>query len=124
MNDAYPLFGSYLISGFGDMGLGGGECERSFWRDRMKWTKAADTIESDKIEAAGYGLTDQAREIGARDREVPLGPFGSGIRIDAEYICALLLDRRGTAGSDLRSEERRVGKECVSTCRSRWSPAH
>src|SRR3546814_5488877 len=25
---------------------------------------------------------------------------------------------------DSRSEERRVGKECVSTCRSRWSPYH
>src|SRR3546814_14144972 len=24
--------------------------------------------------------------------------------------------------NELRSEERRVGKECVSTCRSRWSP--
>ena len=26
--------------------------------------------------------------------------------------------------SMVRSEERRVGKECVSTCRSRWSPYH
>src|SRR3546814_17228570 len=26
--------------------------------------------------------------------------------------------------NDHRSEERRVGKECVSTCRSRWSPYH
>src|SRR3546814_14596306 len=26
--------------------------------------------------------------------------------------------------SFVRSEERRVGKECVSTCRSRWSPYH
>src|SRR3546814_3702762 len=26
--------------------------------------------------------------------------------------------------SQMRSEERRVGKECVSTCRSRWSPVH
>src|SRR3546814_3360834 len=25
---------------------------------------------------------------------------------------------------EARSEERRVGKECVSTCRSRWSPYH
>src|SRR3546814_5125488 len=25
-------------------------------------------------------------------------------------------------GTTIRSEERRVGKECVSTCRSRWSP--
>src|SRR3546814_8122549 len=28
------------------------------------------------------------------------------------------------ADPDPRSEERRVGKECVSTCRSRWSPYH
>src|SRR3546814_3196405 len=28
------------------------------------------------------------------------------------------------AAAFLRSEERRVGKECVSTCRSRWSPYH
>src|SRR3546814_15544984 len=27
-------------------------------------------------------------------------------------------------GAAERSEERRVGKECVSTCRSRWSPYH
>src|SRR3546814_11452824 len=27
-------------------------------------------------------------------------------------------------GIVVRSEERRVGKECVSTCRSRWSPYH
>src|SRR3546814_12539475 len=26
--------------------------------------------------------------------------------------------------NNYRSEERRVGKECVSTCRSRWSPYH
>src|SRR3546814_4962024 len=30
----------------------------------------------------------------------------------------------GAAEDDERSEERRVGKECVSTCRSRWSPYH
>src|SRR3546814_4696010 len=43
------------------------------------------------------------------------------------------LDRSAEAGGLLnhlfgvraeRSEERRVGKECVSTCRSRWSPYH
>src|SRR3546814_13515457 len=31
---------------------------------------------------------------------------------------------RQTPCIDMRSEERRVGKECVSTCRSRWSPYH
>src|SRR3546814_7646246 len=29
-----------------------------------------------------------------------------------------------SGASRSRSEERRVGKECVSTCRSRWSPYH
>src|SRR3546814_1670777 len=36
----------------------------------------------------------------------------------ADFIDAVVIERRG------RSEERRVGKECVSTCRSRWSPYH
>src|SRR3546814_1877991 len=33
-------------------------------------------------------------------------------------------DRSDPSYAVLRSEERRVGKECVSTCRSRWSPYH
>src|SRR3546814_16869176 len=36
-------------------------------------------------------------------------------------ITDILKDRMNFGGS---SEERRVGKECVSTCRSRWSPSH
>src|SRR3546814_6974349 len=35
---------------------------------------------------------------------------------------AVRSNRQGKNGR--RSEERRVGKECVSTCRSRWSPYH
>src|SRR3546814_20895392 len=31
---------------------------------------------------------------------------------------------RANHAKSARSEERRVGKECVSTCRSRWSPYH
>src|SRR3546814_11795643 len=41
---------------------------------------------------------------------------------------AITYDYRGIGDSRpprlKRSEERRVGKECVSTCRSRWSPYH
>src|SRR3546814_20883938 len=36
----------------------------------------------------------------------------------------LLLGERIGTDRRPRSEERRVGKECVSTCRSRWSPSH
>src|SRR3546814_14105087 len=32
--------------------------------------------------------------------------------------------QHGCCDDGKRSEERRVGKECVSTCRSRWSPYH
>src|SRR3546814_5867379 len=35
-----------------------------------------------------------------------------------------LVSSTPAANSTVRSEERRVGKECVSTCRSRWSPDH
>src|SRR3546814_15057457 len=31
---------------------------------------------------------------------------------------------RQLPNADMRSEERRVGTECVSTCRFRWSPYH
>src|SRR3546814_16213157 len=37
---------------------------------------------------------------------------------------AQALSQSGHALSEARSEERRVGKECVRTCRSRWSPYH
>src|SRR3546814_13683820 len=35
-----------------------------------------------------------------------------------------LADTQRSIALKERSEERRVGKECVSTCRSRWSPYH
>src|SRR3546814_8576740 len=37
---------------------------------------------------------------------------------------AVVADESAYAALKDRSEERRVGKECVSTCRSRWSPYH
>src|SRR3546814_15246377 len=52
--------------------------------------------------------------------------FGAGL---ACIVHALVPALHTSTGSDTvkrlyRSEERRVGKECVSTCRSRWSPYH
>src|SRR3546814_3182034 len=45
-------------------------------------------------------------------------------RIAAD-IARAITEGRLEPGADLnRSEERRVGKECVSTCSSRWSPYH
>src|SRR3546814_6070238 len=39
-------------------------------------------------------------------------------------FASLLIAIAPTIGAADRSEERRVGKECVSTCSSRWSPYH
>src|SRR3546814_8858249 len=47
-------------------------------------------------------------------------PAGSVSAADPGAIAEVL----EFAGYKARSEERRVGKECVSTCRSRWSPYH
>src|SRR3546814_7803093 len=47
-------------------------------------------------------------------------------KIVIEIAIAIRPDHPDFFGADAvaRSEERRVGKECVSTCRSRWSPYH
>ena len=41
----------------------------------------------------------------------------SGVRLSRQYLPGMLKN-------NWRSEERRVGKECTMTCRSRWSPYH
>src|SRR3546814_14486301 len=55
--------------------------------------------------------------IGARGREAHVA--------GAQFHAAESEAELGEQGFGARrSEERRVGKECVSTCRSRWSPYH
>src|SRR3546814_11499158 len=50
--------------------------------------------------------------------------------LDPAFKAQLLSEENDFSGAPqdimglLRSEERRVGKECVSTCRSRWWPYH
>src|SRR3546814_17311298 len=49
-------------------------------------------------------------------------PFGSKVRVTNTSNGDSVIVRINDRGPFSRSEERRVGKECVSTCRSRWSP--
>src|SRR3546814_12724136 len=56
------------------------------------------------------GEAEALAELGVELIEQPV-PVGTDALLDGIY-------------APLRSEERRVGKECVSTCRSRWSPYH
>src|SRR3546814_16828083 len=81
-------------------------------------------------------MTDHARELAARLG--PRGPTRADIpfMVEAAARTAWATDKGMTIAMgvvtalrearillpSIRSEERRVGKECVSTCRSRWSP--
>src|SRR3546814_12464274 len=64
---------------------------------------AGDLFTPPRVRALLAALTDNSGTIGRAAVE--------------EQLNALTPDER-------RSEARRVGKECVSTCRSRWSPNH
>src|SRR3546814_16892771 len=48
----------------------------------------------------------------------------AGVHLDWHRLAAALAGRAVLLRLEPRSEERRVGQECVSTCRSRWSPVH
>src|SRR3546814_12737771 len=62
--------------------------------------------QAEQVIATATAMADAEGNIDEGDRcEIAFCPID-----DVEYV--------------LRSEERRVGKECVSTCRSRWSPYH
>src|SRR3546814_10978556 len=81
------------------------------------------------ILAVGGGLTTVLRfaALRAYRREPREKDFGGLIRWERRYAVgnyafAILIALLNVA--IIRSEERRVGKECVSTCRSRWSPYH
>src|SRR3546814_12657595 len=72
-------------------------------------------------------LTDPLASHEILRRSTPSWNHGSSIR--AKVSMSSLSRHESGAGAPYvqdpgRSEERRVGKECVSTCRSRWSPDH
>src|SRR3546814_3566116 len=73
---------------------------------------SSDVCSSDLVAGGLVGQEDQrAVHEGTRDRDALLLAAGELVGEVAHLL-------------GQRSEERRVGKECVSTCRSRWSPYH
>ena len=79
------------------------------------------------------------KDLGIKGGVLVANPIPEAYSMDAAYINAMIekalecAKAQNIKGKDttpyllahiVRSEERRVGKECVSTCRSRWSPYH
>src|SRR3546814_19496184 len=63
-------------------------------------------------------------EIGEGVRQLAVRRRDEGAQVQIAIAAAALADHLGAVAVRNRSEERRVGKECVSTCRSRWSTYH
>src|SRR3546814_16362979 len=98
------------------------------WCDAILAARVADTCGAGDMVSVGvidWMLTNNFETLAALSAGNLLTGVLAGQRLAAEN-CAFagargLFKERGAAYS---SEERRVGKECVSTCRSWWSPYH
>src|SRR3546814_15879972 len=73
------------------------------------------------IEFTGKHLNHEPVEEGARNRRLGLALGQFELRVLEVHD---RLTERLALLHIVRSEERSIGKECVSTCRSRWSPYH
>ena len=89
-------------------------------RDLQAATDAAALAAADKMQQTGSFVTAE---------QAATSIFGTNLRLYSAPSCS----GYGTPGASPwtvtctfsdRSEERRVGKECLTQCRSRWSPYH
>src|SRR3546814_2754509 len=80
---------------------------------------SSDVCSSDLVDYLGLAtlLTRDGEYARAEQALANIDPTAEGVDLIQYHTVRGLLALE-------RSEERRVGKECVSTCRSRWSPYH
>src|SRR3546814_13683313 len=94
---------------------------------------SSDVCSSD-LDGAAFAVFDDGIGIDPQDHAKVLRPFEQadnrlsrrydGVGLGLPLTKAFVEVHGGVLKLDSRSAERRVGKECVSTCRSRWSPDH
>src|SRR3546814_4298715 len=83
----------------------------------------SDVCSSDLVRAPAHGFGEVAALLvadvarGRADQAADRVLLHELAHVDAHH-------RVRAVEQELRSEERSVGKECVSTCRSRWTPQH
>src|SRR3546814_11754470 len=79
------------------------------------------------VEAGGLGPEATSEVIDLARVEHMAGQLGRLAKRDRQHARCERVERPAVARLDLakpgRAEERRVGKECCGTCRSRWSPS-
>src|SRR3546814_14657667 len=98
-------------------------------RSRVDELRAKQTeAENSNRERAGEGTRQYLAGMQVKGKRVLILMDTSASMLD-ETVVGVIRRRNmdiatQRASPKWRSEERRVGKECVSTCRSRWSPYH
>src|SRR3546814_19036970 len=91
------------------------------WVQETAATAPSVANQSHSLVGAARRAANLGRKLsGAAGRRACVGVFGPS-QAGKSYLVSALARRPG--GSLIRSAERRVGKECGSTCRSRWSPS-
>src|SRR3546814_11337664 len=86
------------------------------------WTDGGELLPVGK---AYSGFTDEELKwLDKFVRDNTLNRFGPVREVEKSLVLEVAFDSIHSSKRHKRSEERRVGKECVSTCRSRWSPYH
>src|SRR3546814_17469986 len=100
-------------------------------RDRVPPTKMESDVNSTAAPADGLDfalgdVADAIRETTSRFAVDRIAPIAAEIDVTNVFPRALWpeMGALGLHGITVRSEERRVGKEGVRTCRYRWSPDH
>src|SRR3546814_16412477 len=79
-------------------------------------------LENDDANRALMGSNMQRQAVPLVRAEAPFVGTGMEATVARDSGAAITAKRTGIV--DQRSEARRVGKECGSTCRTRWSPYH
>src|SRR3546814_15209554 len=98
-------------------GIGAGECEIAVANSYYFVRLMTDPEEKELVEKIGWVFPNQD------DRGTHVNISGAGVLKHAPHKEAAVQFLEYLASPE-GSEERRVGKEGVSTCRSRWSPDH
>src|SRR3546814_15607069 len=81
------------------------------------------------VESSEFALYMTEQWFTGHRPEIPIVPLAGDVKdtrrmaqVFAKHQPQVVFHAAANKHVPLRSEERRVGKECVSTCRSRWSP--
>src|SRR3546814_17741185 len=87
---------------------------------QVRQEKDRDQEEIEEVPRPGH--PDKAPAPAPPGRNLTRGPEAQQVLDREEGEQNAVQEAKGRRHLLVRSEERRVGKECVSTCRSRWSP--